>query len=161
MNKHIKLLAFFFGFLTLMFSNQLFSEEHSHNCHTHEIGIGAVPTYLINEEEVAFGLHLHYVYSFEHTDFGIGLGYERIFDEHGHNTLGIAFNYKPIENLSFNLIPGLAFGDDGFDHSEFAFHIESLYEFKIGEVHIGPLFEYAFESHGNHISFGIHLGIGF
>ncbi len=160
MLKKLEYFAILLAIACLINANNLFSEEHSHNCHTHEIGVGAVSTYLFNENESAFGLHLHYIYSFEHTNYGIGLGYERIFDEHGHNTLGIAFNYKPIENLSFNLIPGIAFGDDGFDHSEFAFHIESIYEFKIGDVHIGPLLEYAIDSHGNHLSFGIHIGFG-
>lgn len=159
--KNFRIIIAFVFVIILISANSLFSEEHSHHCHTHEIGIGAVPTYLINEKEIAFGLHLHYLYNFEHTDFGIGLGFERIFDEHGHNTIGLALNYKPIDNLGITVTPGITFGDDGFDHSEFALHFESIYEFKIGDIHIGPLIEYAIDAHDQHISLGIHLGIGF
>ena len=160
MKNKIKLLAIIVVIFTFINTNPLFSEEHSHNCHTHEIGVAIVSSYFLNDEISSYGWHLHYLKSVDKTDFSIGIGYERILGEHSHNTLGFVFNYKPIENLSFNLMPGIAYRDGGFKHGEFALHLETLYEVEIGGVHIGPILEYAIDAHEDHFSFGIHIGIG-
>lgn len=144
-------------------------ESHSeHNGHNHEdehpnneLGISLSPVYFFKEKELSVATHLHYVYNFPNTKFGVGFGYERIFDEHKHNFLGLELNYRPIHNLTLNLSPGVAFEGDYFDEKEFALHFESVYEFEFESFHIGPLLELAYHPEDFHISLGIHVGLGF
>lgn len=137
------------------------SEIHHHEHHAHEIGIGTSPVYIVNEKEISFGLHIHYLYNLPHTKFGLGLGYERIFDDHKHSTIGLTFNYQPVEKLNLSISPGLASENNAFDQSVFALHFETSYEFEIHDFHLGPVFEVAAAKEDVHISLGLHLGIGF
>ncbi len=93
--------------------------------------------------------------------FGIGLGYERIFDEHKHNTFGVVASYRPIDPLSLNLSPGVTYEGSESDHLDFALHVEATYEFEISNVHIGPVFEFAYDPEDYHLSLGLHIGYGF
>lgn len=136
-------------------------DDHHTDHHRHEIGVGNVPVYSINEKEISYGLHLHYTYNIPTTKLGLGLGYERIFDEHRHNSLGVIFSYRPIEKINFSLVPGIAFEDNELDHSSFALHFETAYEFEIKDFHLGPIFEVALDKHDVHLSLGFHVGIGF
>lgn len=43
----------------------------------------------------------------------------------------------------------------------FALHLEASYEFEIGDLHIGPVIEYAYDTEDQHLSLGLHVGIGF
>ena len=43
----------------------------------------------------------------------------------------------------------------------FALHLEASYEWEIGDVHLGPVVEYAYDEEDAHISLGLHIGIGF
>ncbi len=104
--------------------------------------------------------HLHYVYNFPDTKAGIGIGYERIFDEHKHNFIGVEFNYRPIHELTFNISPGISFESKEKAEKEFAVHFETVYEFEVGTFHIGPLLELAYHPENFHCSIGIHLGLG-
>lgn len=135
-------------------------EEHEHDHHRHEIGIGNSPVYFVNEKTLAYGLHLHFIYNIPDSKFGMGLGYERIFDEHRHNTMGVVANYRPVENLSLSLSPGLAF-EGGSSESKFALHFETAYEFELRNFHLGPVAEVAYDQEDVHISLGVHVGIGF
>lgn len=129
--------------------------------HKNEIGIANAPIYLFREKEFAFGLHAHYIRSLKETRFGIGIGYERIFDEHKHNTIGMIINYAPVAHLSLGLSPGITFKDVNPSDLHFGVHLEALYEFEIGIFHIGPVAEFAYSADDYHVSFGVHLGFGF
>ena len=135
--------------------------EKHHDHHLHEIGVANLLVYFVNEEETTYGLHLHYVYSFPHTRFGIGLGYERIFDEHKHNTVGIVGTYRPAEPVVLSVSPGITFEGGEESLTNFALHIEALYEFDFKDFHIGPVVEFAYDPEDYHISLGIHIGYGF
>ena len=136
---------------------------HNHeNAHPkNEIGVSLAPVYFIKEKELSIATHLHYVFNIPHTKFGVGLGYERIFDEHKHNFFGLELNYRPIHSLSINLSPGVTFEGDHIDEKEFAMHFETVYEFEFKSIHIGPLLELAYHPEDFHISLGIHLGFAF
>jgi hypothetical protein len=122
-------------------------EEHTHNHiyhHKNEIGVAVSPVYFFGENE---------------SKFAVGLGYERIFDEHKHQTIRIVGSYRIAEPLSINLSPGITF--EGGEELHFAFHIETTYEFELGNYHIGPAIEFAYDTEDYHISAGIHIGYGF
>jgi len=135
--------------------------EHHHDHHKNEIGIANSPVYFINEKELAYGLHLHYVRAIRDTKFGVGLGYERIFDEHKHNTIGVVGAYSPVEQVTLNLSPGVSFEDAAGSAVHFACHLEATYNIEIKNVHLGPVIEFAYDEEDYHISLGLHVGFGF
>ena len=150
-------------FLTTIFTTNIIAQStedfHNHEHHKNEIGVANSLVYFVQEKVFAYGLHIHYVRNIPKSKFGIGLGYERIFDEHRHNTIGLVAAYRPIENLSFNVSPGLSF-EDVDQETSFALHLETSYEFEIKNFHIGPSFELAYDPKDIHISLGIHIGYG-
>ena len=137
-------------------SKYIDSHEHSKN----EIGIAISPAYFINEKVWTFALHIHYTRIIPKTKFGIGASFERIVFDPKHSTFGLVLAYYPIEKLSFTLSPGMTFEDDN-PGALFALHLETAYEFEIGNFHIGPAFEFAYDPNDYHISLGVHVGYGF
>lgn len=120
--------------------------DHEHKDHQHlknEIGFASAPVYLITENEFAFGLHFHYVRNIAESKFGLGLGYERIFDNHKHNNIGVVVSFRPIEAFAIDLTPGVNFEvkDPG---ARFAIHLETTYEFELNRIHLGPVLEFAY-----------------
>lgn len=166
----IQKLIITFLFIPVFFSAVAQTDDHDHthdhehehkHLHNHEIGLSVGPAWFLNEGETSAAIHLHYVYNFPETKFGLGLGYERIFDDHKHNFIGVELNYRPIHPLTLNLSPGLAFEGEHNEGSEFAMHFETVYEFEMGKFHIGPMIEVAYHPEDWHFSLGIHLGLGF
>ena len=134
--------------------HELDHEHHSRN----EIGLANSAVYFVGENGFAYGLHVHYLRRISH--FGLGLGYERIFDTHKHNTIGFVMAYWPTEHLNLNFSPGLTFEDE-HPEAKFAFHLEAAYGFEIGSIHLGPVIEFAYDPEDYHISLGLHLGFDF
>lgn len=135
-------------------------EDH-HDHHRNEIGIANAPVYFLNEKEFAYGLHIHYVRNIKESKFGVGLGYERILDDHKHNTIGLVGTYRPIDAFGINLSPGITFEGRQNSNINFALHLETSYEFEIKNFHIGPVLECAYDPEDIHISLGLHIGYGF
>lgn len=136
-------------------------DDHEHHLHhKNEIGVANSPVYFIKENVFAYGLHIHYTRTLSDSKFGLGVGYERIFDEHKHNTIGLVASYRLNEKISLNVSPGLTF-EDGNSGSSFALHLEASYEFEINNFHLGPNLEFAYDPEDFHISLGLHLGFGF
>ncbi|HIA36594.1 MAG TPA: hypothetical protein EYN89_07625 [Flavobacteriales bacterium] len=142
-------------------------EEHHEGNHDHyehhrnEIGIANAPVYFVNEGAVSYGLHIHFLTNIAKTKFSLGLGYERIFDEHQHNTIGLVGSYRPTDRLSFNLSPGITFEGEEASEGSFALHAETAYEFEFKNIHFGPVLELAYDLEDYHLSLGLHLGYGF
>ena len=40
-------------------------------------------------------------------------------------------------------------------------HLESAYEWEFGNIHLGPVLEFAYDQKDIHISLGLHVGYGF
>lgn len=134
-------------------------ERHLH--HRNEMAVSNAPVYFLNENELAYGLHFHYIHTLGESHFGLGVGYERIFDEHGHHTIGLVGSYRPFEALVFNLAPGLTFEHHNPDQLNFAMHAEAAWEIEVGNFHLGPGVEVAYDPEDIHFSLGLHLGYGF
>jgi hypothetical protein len=150
--------------LTVLFSLNLLAQENEHTDehehHKNEIAMAISPVYFVKEKVFSYGLHLHYVRNITNSKFGIGAGYERVFDDHKHNTFGLVLAYLPIENLSFNVSPGFTIEDEN-PTAHFAIHLEAAYGFEINNFHIGPNLEFAYDPEDIHISLGLHIGYGF
>lgn len=162
MNCNIKLktlLVFLFGVFAANINAQ--EEHHNHDHHKYELGLANTSVYFVKEKEIAYGLHLHLIRNIKHSKFGFGIGYERIFDKHKHNTLGVIASYNPFGGLHISLSPGATFEDHEPSAIKFAFHAETVYGFNVGNFHLGPLFELAYDQEDYHISLGLHLGYGF
>jgi hypothetical protein len=150
-----------------LISLHVFSQTDSHEGHEHhkhhknEIGIANSPVYFVKEKEISYGLHLHYVRNLSETKFGIGVGYERIFDDHEHTTFGIVGSYRPIDRWSINCAPGITYEHNEISELAFALHLETAYEWEIHNFHIGPVLELAYDPEDYHVSFGLHVGVGF
>lgn len=136
-------------------------DHHDHANHRYELGIANAPVYFVKEKELAYGLHAHLIKFIGNRRFGVGLGYERIFDEHKHQTFGIVGNYNVMDQWFVNLSPGITIENNNWNIVNFAFHIETSYEFELGNFHLGPVLEWAYDPEDIHISLGLHIGIGF
>jgi len=56
------------------------------------VGIALGAMFLDQEDEVRMGVHLHYIRAVAlDQKFGIGAGFETIFDEHQHYTASVVF----------------------------------------------------------------------
>ncbi len=158
----------FLIFLTSIFASTLLGQSvespdnHSghHDHHKNELGVANSAVWFVKEKTLAYGLHAHYIRFIPKSRFGMGVGYERIFGEHKHNTFGIVGTFSPLEGLNLNVSPGLTF-EDGNSTISFALHLETSYEFEIKNFHVGPAIEFAYDPEDYHISVGIHVGYGF
>lgn len=91
----------------------------------------------------------------------MGLGYERIFDEHQHDAFNVIFHYRPANHFALNLAPGIAWLSSENKSAKPAMHIEGLYEFEIGRFHLGPILGIETNPEDFHASLGLHIAIGF
>ena len=165
----MKRVRFLFVILFLIYGQAILAQDHNHDDlvhtdHTHpknELGIANNLTYLGNEGELAYGLHLHFIRNIGESPFGYGLGYEQIFDDHLHRNLSIIGSYTPVEHLFLTLSPGITFIGREKPEKTFALHLEATYEYELGAMHIGPVAGYSISGHGYHISLGLHLAYAF
>jgi hypothetical protein len=91
----------------------------------------------------------------------VGGGFERVFDEHGHNTLSAVVGLRLGEAWHVALAPGLTFSDEPPRSFEPSLHFEAAYEILLDGFHVGPALEVAVDPEDIHISLGAHLGFGF
>lgn len=164
--KTIFYIILFFAFNSLFAQNNVNDSLHNghgheHEHHKNEMGIANSPVYLLHEKNFCYGLHIHYIRNINNSKLGLGLGFERIFDEHKHNTFGLVAKYRIIDELSFIVSPGIMLEDENLNKINFALHLETEYEFDIDPFCIGPVVGCAFDSEDIHISIGVHFGVVF
>ena len=136
--------------------------DHLDDPHQFHIGIGAAATYITGEGHLAPGFHLHLIRQLGHQkQWGLGLGYEAITDEHWHNGLNLLVNYRPLRFLSLIAGPGVVIGKhDGKMELLPAFHTEAVFEFNVKGLHMGPMIGFGTDREDTHFSLGLHIGIG-
>ena len=153
--------------LVLILSGKgLFAQNHEHSEHQHEhpkneVGVANHLVYLGGEKVFSYGLHIHYLRTFEESKFGAGLGYEQIFYDESHKSLGIIGSYRPFSQFYCQLSPGILFIGNDNPAIRFNVHIETTYEFEINHFHIGPALGFAYSFPEYHVSLGLHLAYGF
>ena len=170
--KQIALPLFFIVFFSLSGWSQdegySHCVEHDDHFHAQELGLSVAPVWFSGSDEsgAKLGLHAHYIKRLNDSAFGLGLGVEFIVDEHKHQTYSVVGQWTPIPAWHFIVAPGVAleeeegpFGDER--EMGWAVHFEVVREFALGRLDIGPSFEYALDSHGQHIAVGVHVGIPF
>jgi len=143
-----------------LIANEEGEETHHHN-HRHELGLVNAPILFVKQNEIAYALHVHYTHFLENSPLGIGLGYEIIFADHLHNSITVHMNYELLEHLNFDLAPGIVFEGGNLGEINYTIHTELFYEFEIGDFHLGPSFEFAYDPEDIHLSVGLHLGYMF
>ena len=151
-------------FLVLIINFLIGQIDHEHN-HEHNnemsIAIGVVPNH--EEQENNIGLHIHYIKGIgEDNDFGLGISFETILDEHKHNSMSIIGSYHFNNGFSIAYAPGiLVTENEEIVATELTQHFEFCYEFEFEIFHIGPQFDIGFEKEEIHFMLGLHLGFDF
>ena len=141
-------------------------EEKEEHHHASEFGISLSYVDLVDEDETAPSIHLHWLKPLEGSEslerLGIGLGFETIFADHTHHTVMATLAFFPIDHLVLSVSPGIVFADEesGWEN-HYATHIELSYGFDVGEYEIGPVIGYADSDEGSHRMIGLHFGIPF
>ncbi|MGM0619778.1 MAG: hypothetical protein ACQETJ_01935 [Bacteroidota bacterium] len=142
------------------------SQSHNriqHDEHKIHIGVGAGIASFVGEEGLEPALHLHLLRRLNaESKWSMGIGYEGIKGEEWHNGVNLLVNYRPAHFLSFNVGPGVVFEKEENETEVLpAFHAESVFEFTISGIHLGPMLGFGFNKEHTHFSAGIHLGLGF
>lgn len=137
------------------------SHPHGHD-HRFELALAAGLVYVPREQDLAASGHVHVAVAIPGTIAALGLGYERLFDEHAHNTIAVVLHCRVTERFNLTIAPGLTFEDDAPGDLAFSIHIEPSYEILVWEhLHLGPSLGVAAEAGGLHVSAGVHAGVGF
>ena len=155
-------------FLFIVFLTPLqfiYSQHNSHEDETHshkfEFGGALGPVFSVHEEAFTGSLHTHVIRNLGHENrFGVGLGFETLFDEHKHINISIPVNYNTGVGLVFTVSPGILWKNESVWERGPSIHMEALYEFMFEHFHIGPMFEIAMAKSDIHIMLGIHFAIG-
>lgn len=159
---NLKSLTFLIATVFISFYASAQHDDHEHEHAQNEIGVSNNIVYNTHEKEVAYSIHLHFIRTLKKNEkFGLGIGYERIFDDHKHNALSIILLYRPIEHFSLNFAPGVSWLATENNSAKPSLHLEGLYEWELGSFHLGPLLGIAFNTEDFHASIGLHIAIGF
>ena len=157
---------FFLVSILIFITTLLYSKEYDYDTEHHhpdnELGFSNGVVYDLSEKEISYGLHAHFIKTISKSDkIGLGLGYERIFDDHKHNAVSVILLYRPLENFSVNFAPGVSWLSTKSNSVKPSMHIEGLYEWQLGNFHLGPLTGIAFNTEDFHASVGLHIALGF
>ncbi|MBN1927139.1 MAG: hypothetical protein JW798_15005 [Prolixibacteraceae bacterium] len=134
--------------------------DHSHHNEGFEIGGSGAMVYHIDEKEFTPGFHIHAVKILSER-FGAGIGYEGITGEAYHQTVTVFGKIFLADFLSLAVGPGILLPNSENQEFNLIGHIETITEFELGKIHIGPFAGYGFGKHGSHLSIGLHAGIHF
>jgi len=166
----LKNIGFLIGVLLFLSGPAMLAQDHEHDDHhghdhhvhpNNEIGLGNYLSYLAGEREFAYSMHIHYLRFFNESRFGAGIGYEHIFDEHGHRSLTVIGTYQFKSPFILSLAPGILFGTPEHPDARFVMHAEAIYEFELGHFHLGPALEFATTFDEYHIGMGVHVAYAF
>ena len=154
-------------FITILFFlcnlQMLSAQDHSHSHENFHVGLGVTEAYSTGHNEFNPGIHLHLMKSIGHANFWkVGLGYEFLNGDEKHHSFYLPLAMQLFEGFTLSVAPGVVMAkEDGVNESLLSGHVEGLYEFELGPLHLGPLIGFGFNRHESHIGLGIHAGFGF
>jgi hypothetical protein len=164
-----KILLFHFLFLSAIVvaaqHNYTHGHEHDHNhgeAHNYHLGFGVGAAGFLGDNHLDPALHIHFLRKINSkNNLSVGLGYEGIIDDNWHNGFNLLLNYRPVSFLSLNIGPGIVTEKED-DEREFlpALHAESVFEFNVSGVHLGPMIGFGMNKEHKHVSVGLHIGFG-
>lgn len=153
---------FFLGVYINVNAQHNHNHTHHHDEHNYHFGVGAGVASFSGENELEPSLHLHLLRKLSvESKWSLGIGYEGIKGEQWHNNVNLLLNYRPFQFISFNAGPGVVFEiENGEKELLPAFHVESVVEFTVADLHFGPMVGFGINAEHTHFSVGIHLGFG-
>jgi len=152
----------------LLLGSPTFAEgPHSH-VHPHDLSgfeAGTSVGYVkLEEDETAFGLHLHLMKRVSGDGLGqhiaVGLAGELILGDHVHSTAMVALAVHPWRGLGLMVAPGVQWAkhDEAWE-SEYATHVEAIYTVEVGRFDMGPAIGYSTTRDDDHLTIGFHFGL--
>lgn len=124
-----------------------------------EIAVSPALVWFPSTDAPAFGLHGHTILSIEDTGVGLGIGYEKIFGENEHSTIGLAAQYHVTDRFTLGVAPGVTFEAGDWGTPIPTLHIETNYTFDFDGFHLGPAFEWGVDPDDSHIQLGLHVAV--
>ena len=165
MNEKIIYLLVWFSLLALDMKGQETGQpiNNQDKKHKYHLGVGLAGTYLTGDQELSPGVDLHFVRQIGEKElWGIGIGYEAIFSENFHNGINLLVNYQPLNFLSVVAGPGMVIAKSKSETEVVpSFHCETVFEFDVKSIHLGPMIGFGIDPDDIHLAAGIHVGIGF
>lgn len=140
--------------------------HHRHDLSGPELGMSAGYVHLEEEDEDVPGVHAHVLQRLGDDGIrrrlAIGAGAEYLFSEEQHYALMLSLAAYPWRGLVLSVSPGLQWAEhEGQTEAEYSTHLEAAYVFVVGEVDVGPVFDYSSTKDEEHHMIGFHLGIHF
>ncbi|WP_190808833.1 hypothetical protein [Flagellimonas sp. S3867] len=125
-----------------------------------ELVVSGLGIYAAKEDTLDFATEIHLTYWVSHT-WAYGIGYTLIYEDEGRvaNEIAGLVSHKPWHFLTLNFGPSISI-PDSHNELEVSGYLEGEFNFKISEIHTGPLAgvlvgeEFRF-------FFGVHLGYDF
>lgn len=164
---HRYLLTTILCVFTGLLYGQFFTNHNLHSPYVlgeyykHELGAAGSIMRSKTDKEWNYGVHAHYVYFVKEGRLGVGLGYERIFNDDTDQTVGLVGAYRPIYPITVMVLGGVTFDNDAKTNSRFASQVEIIYEWAFRNLHFGPTVSYGYYTDDSRYGLGIHIGIGF
>ena len=126
-----------------------------------EIAMSTGPFYSIGEGSVLYGLMIQYIRKIRNSRFGLGLGYEKLWDRNKHSTVGLVGVCRPVENLAISALVGVTYLSQPESNSTFGVHTEIAYRVQWKYLLVGPFSELGYSNKSAHVSIGIKAGLKF
>lgn len=143
------------------FGHSLHSPYAIGEYYVHEFGGGYDLVRINGEQTWTTGAHAHYAYMMGGGRYGVGAGFEMIFDEHKHKTIGAVIAYRPLYPMTVLLLTGATWDNIPFSEVRLAVQGEILYEWAWRNLHFGPSLRYSYDPDDTRYSLGVHIGAGF
>lgn len=125
-----------------------------------EISISAASTYGFTYDRFSPSFQIQYFRLVNPIKIiSTGFAYEGILDKVYRHTFLVPIEFWLDPSLTLVIAPGFTFNE--MQTTSFTLHVESRYEFHLGNLRLGPKAKFAFNQYENYVSVGIYVGVPF